>query len=265
MRGSIAAAVRSTRFDRGWSQAELGRAAGMSRSMVSAVEAGVRTPSLEGLERIARALDMTLVLELRAPLVLGRADQRDAAHARCVIAVRRALERLGYECAVEVPIADGRIRGWVDLLAWDRASGRLLVVEVKTELRDLGGLHRQMDLYARAAAGAAASLGWPAREVRVLAIFLATAENDERLLAQRDGIAAAFPTRGRALDAALLGGPWKGWGISMVDPRRRGTRAWLGLALDGRRRPAPYASYADFMRTERGRIRHVSRAAARRQ
>jgi hypothetical protein len=211
------------------------------------MEAGSRDCSLESLGRVAEALGAGFVVELRPALVLGRRDQRDAAHALCVASTRRWLEKRGWRCVVEQPIVDGRIRGWIDLLAFDPSSGRLLVVEVKTELRDLGGLQRQVAWYRRDAARAVASLAWRLREVAVLVIFLATRDNDERLGRQRDAIVSSFPVRGRALDVALAGGAFPGWGLTMIDPRRRGARRWIGLRLDGRRTAAPYASYAGFM------------------
>ncbi len=58
--------------------------------------------------------------------------------------------------------------------------------------------------------------------------------------------------RGAALAAALFkGGPVTGWGLAMVDPRRRGARSIHGLRVDGRRSDAPYRDYADFMRVAR--------------
>jgi transcriptional regulator with XRE-family HTH domain len=250
-RGTLGSAFRAARLDRGLTQAQVGKAAEISRSMVAAIEAGDCAATLEVLDRAARALDSTLVVELRPGLVVGRSDQQDAVHAAVVAAVRRWLERRGFTCIVEVPIVDGRIRGWIDLLACDPVSGRLVVVEVKTELRDLGGLQRQVGWYVRAAPGAVAAVGWRPTRVVAMVVFLATVENDARLDAQRDAICSTFPLRGRALFGALAGEMHDGWGIAMVDPRRRGSRLWMGLRLDGRRTPAPYASYADFLSVAR--------------
>lgn len=223
---------------------------------MSAVEQGTVEASIETLERIARALDGELVVDLRMPLAIGRGDQRDAAHAACSSAIRRALERRGIVCVTEHGFVDGRLRGWVDLLGFDPSSGRVIVVEVKTELRDLGGLERQVDWYARSAPTIGRSLGWRAREVRCLVAFLATEANDAALEAHRAAIEDAFPLRGQALRAALdARAPFAGWGLTMVDPQRRGELIWVSLRLDGRRRPAPYRSYADFMRTVRATTR----------
>lgn len=252
VRSAVAAKVRAARLQRDWTQGELAARAGLSRGLVSAVERGAAEASLESMERIALALEARLVVELHVPIVVGRDDQRDAAHAKCVAAIRRALERRGFVCVVEQPFADGQMRGWIDLLAFDPASGRLVVVEVKTELRDLGGLLRQVGWYSRRAGSVARELGWRARSVDSLVVFLATEDNDAALQANADMIRASFPTRGRVLRAGLVpGGRLGGWGLTMVDPRRRGERLWIALRLDDRRDRAPYRSYADFMRISR--------------
>ena len=249
--------MRSGRLSRRWTQEQLAARARVSRSMIAVVEAGSASASFDTLDRIARALDGELIIDLRLPTVIGRADQNDAAHARCVAAARRSLERRGYVCAVEREIVDGRLRGWIDLLAFDPASGRLLVVEVKTELRDLGGLQRQVGWYQRAAPTVAGALGWTVHATIVVVVFLATDANDSALVANRDTLAAAFPLRGRAVRDLLVerAVPTRrpGWGLVMIDPRRRGDRVWAATRLDGRRTPAPYRSYADFMETVRGR------------
>ena len=231
--------------------------AGVSRSMVAALEAGSADASLRTLDRIARSLDAELILDLRLPTVIGRADQLDAAHARCVAAARRSLERHGYVCAVECEILDGRLRGWIDLLAFDGVSGRLVVVEVKTELRDLGGLQRQVGWYVRAAPGVGRARGWAVSSTVGVVVFLATDANDSALVAHRDTIDAAFTLRGSAVRDLLARrtvpvAP-RGWGLVMIDPMRRGDRRWSATRLDGRRTAAPYRSYADFMGTVRAR------------
>jgi transcriptional regulator with XRE-family HTH domain len=267
IRLSFGTHVRVARQDRDWTQKMLAERAGLSRSLVSAVELGRIEASIEMLERIARALDGELALELRVPLVIGRQDQRDAAHALCTAAIRRRLERHGLVCAVEQGFVDGRLRGWIDLLAFDRSTGRAIVVEVKTQLRDVGGLLRQVGWYERATWQVARALGWRAREVCCLVAFLATDENDAALEAHRAMVDTAFPLRGRGLQAALdVRGPFDGWGLTLIDPRRRGDRIWVALRQDGRRHPAPYGSYADFMRTARtaqatrSRVRGASQA-----
>ncbi len=60
----LGAAVRELRTARGWSQAELASAAGMTQSAVARFEAGDTVPTLSVLGRIARALDADLTVRV---------------------------------------------------------------------------------------------------------------------------------------------------------------------------------------------------------
>ncbi len=53
-------AVRELREQHGWSQTQLAQASGMTQSAVARFEAGGTVPTLTVLERLARALDVTL-------------------------------------------------------------------------------------------------------------------------------------------------------------------------------------------------------------
>jgi ribosome-binding protein aMBF1 (putative translation factor) len=57
-------AVRELRQQRGWSQTELARAAGMTQSAVARFEAGGTVPTLPVLERITDALDADLTVQV---------------------------------------------------------------------------------------------------------------------------------------------------------------------------------------------------------
>jgi len=255
IRVRLGAAIRDARRDRGWSQAALAASAGVSQPLVSDIESGGVGASIESLGSVATALDAELSVELRPPRVVGRTDQQDPAHARCVAACRHVVERAGLACTIEREIVDGRLRGWIDLLGYAREPRRLVLAEIKTEVRDVGGLERQVGWYVRACVGAARDLGWQPKDIVVVVALLATTANDAVVVANRQALGQAFPMRGAALAAALFeGGPVAGWGLMMVDPLRRGARAIQGLRVDGRRIDAPYRDYADFMRVvHRGR------------
>lgn len=60
----LGAAVRELRLARGWSQAGLASAAGMTQSAVARFEAGGTVPTLPVLGRIARALDADLTVRV---------------------------------------------------------------------------------------------------------------------------------------------------------------------------------------------------------
>ena len=52
--------LRALREERGWSQEEFADRAGLHRTYVSAVERGVRNPTLSVLERLAKALELSI-------------------------------------------------------------------------------------------------------------------------------------------------------------------------------------------------------------
>ena len=55
-------AVRELREQRGWSQAQLAEVAAMTQSAIARFEAGGTVPTLQVLERLARALDVELAV-----------------------------------------------------------------------------------------------------------------------------------------------------------------------------------------------------------
>ena len=57
-------AVRASREQRDWSQAQLAAAAGMTQSAVARFEAGGTVPSLRVLDRLAQALDAELTVQV---------------------------------------------------------------------------------------------------------------------------------------------------------------------------------------------------------
>ena len=245
-RATFGAMIRAARKARGWTQEELGRRADLPQSVVAAVEAGAGA-RVESLERICRALDGQLILGARLPFTGDPARQRDLAHARCVGSVRRLLEAAGHACVTEQEIIDGPWRGWIDLIAYDPVRRRIVIGEVKTELRDAGALERQVERYVRSSLVVARERGWAVEGIVAVVVVLATAANDAFLVANHLAMKGAFPVRGRLAVAALLdGAPAPGRMLIMLDPRRRGRRAILRSAADGRRTAAPYRDYAGF-------------------
>jgi transcriptional regulator with XRE-family HTH domain len=253
--------VASLREVLGWTQVELAQRADMSQAMVSAIENGrVGDLTFSRAERLLAAMGARLVVSVDAPFLGDRQRQREPAHARCAAHVASRLRRAGWQVATEVEVGGDRSRGWIDVLAYDPVTGWLLVVEIKTEIHDLGGIERSLGWYEREAWFAARRLGWlPRRSIGCL-LLLATAANDVRVIANRGSFAAGFPARGRDLSeliAARIEPASPGRAVAMIDPLSK-RAAWLrSLRLDGRRSEVPYADYADFMRAlgSRGRPR----------
>ncbi len=261
----IGAIIGEVRRAIGWSQRELAARAGVSQPLVSAIENGqLPKVSVVTLTRLLEAMGARLILDASRPFLGDRERQRDPAHARCATHVGRRLERDGWLVASEVEIGGNRSRGWIDLLAFHPGTGLLLVIEIKTEIHDVGAIERSLGWYEREAWAAARRLGWQPRRTLGALILLATDANDERIRANRETFGRVFPFRARGLAMAVRNGrPPIGAGrsMAMVDPRSR-RQVWLRpTRADGRRSSAPYRDYADFMRHARFRASALHRPA----
>lgn len=251
----LGAAVFDLRKVIGWTQEELGARVGMSQSEVSRVEHGRLVDlSFESAERLLTAMGARIVISVDAPFLGDRKRQREPAHARCSAHVSSRLRRAGWEVATEVEIGGDRSRGWIDVLAYHPGTRLLLVIEIKTEIRDLGAIERALNWYEREAMIAARRFGWQPRGRLGCLLLLATDANEARAAANREPLLVGFPVRARDLAGAIdrTGGSKDGGrALAMIDPVSR-RAAWLRpLRIDGRRSPAPYADYADFMRVIR--------------
>jgi transcriptional regulator with XRE-family HTH domain len=230
-----------TRLRLGLTLEAVAAAAGITASYLARIERGRANPTFDTVDRVAEALGLQLYLDVRPPVFVGSPPMRDLVHARCSAYVDRRLRDDGWSTAREVALVDGRYRGWIDLLAFDPATGTLLIIEIKTRLDDIGALERQLGWYERSAPELARDRGWPAKSIRSVLLALATAEVERTLHANSDALSIAFPRRDEVLKPSVAAGR----GLALIDPRRR-RRAWLMKSrLDGRRSVAPYRDYAD--------------------
>lgn len=229
------------------SQQALADAVGVSRAYISTVESGRANPSLDLVSRVADRLGIDIDLLARPPLVVAR-PQHDLVHARCSGYLDRRLRRAGWEVRREVEVVHGRSHGWIDLLAFDRRTGMLLIIEVKTRLDDLGAIERQLGWYQRSAMGLAQEMGWRPDRVAGWLIALASDEVESSIRTNRDALRAAFPMRADQMTTIIGGQILPGAssrGLALIDPSSR-RREWLVRSRsDGRRSQAPYRDYAD--------------------
>jgi transcriptional regulator with XRE-family HTH domain len=244
IRATLGRALRETRARLDVSLDEVASQAGITASYLGRVERGLANPTMATVERIAAAVGLELGIDVRPPVFLttdARERQRDLVHGRCSGYVERRLRSTGFETAREVPIEDGRYRGWIDLLAFDPTSGTLYIIEIKTRLDDIGAIERQMTWYEQHARASALSRGWQATRLRGLLVILATEENETAIRVNRDVLDRAFPAR-LGLTSAT---PVAERGLGLIDPRSR-RRDWLFRPIaDGRRTRAPFRDYAD--------------------
>jgi hypothetical protein len=91
--------------------------------------------------------------------------------------------------------------GWrqVDLVAWHAATAALLLVELKTELVDLGDLLATMDRRRRLASVIGAGLGWTPSSVGAWVLLTEARTNRRRLSQFSTLLRAAFPADGRSM------------------------------------------------------------------
>lgn len=251
---TFCAVAKATRISCGWTQRELSRRAGVPQSLISELERGIaRDIRLSDLERIAVALGIRYRYAFEPPTIHPR-QQRDFVHARCSSHLDRRLR--GARCLVarEVEIGSDRSRGWIDILAFQPATRTALVIEIKTELHDIGAIERSTNWYGREAWAAARRAGWPPRRVIVALIVLQSEANDRAISANRDLLRTRWPGRATELASVIEGAdPSHGGYLAMVDPRSHRTRWLRPVRSDGRRSPAPYVDYIDAARMFEGR------------
>jgi transcriptional regulator with XRE-family HTH domain len=256
---SIALSVANLRETLGWTQAELGRRARFSQSFVSRVERALR-PDLTFADatRLFEAMGARLTVGVSAPFLADRELQRDPAHARCTSYVAARLERDGWLTANEVEVGGDRSRGWIDILAYHPGHRLLLVIEIKTEIRDLGAIERTLGWYEREAWVGARRLGWQPRKVVGCLFLLATEMNEARISDNQAAFSAGFQIRATELRRIMSNDappPNGARAMALIDPRSR-RQQWLRPSrLDGRPTPPPYVDYADFMRIIQSRRR----------
>lgn len=193
--------IRSLRRRRGWRQLDLAHRARLSRATVSRLERGhADTLSLRSLRSIAHALDVRV--EVTPRWRGGELDRLlNGRHALLAANVADRLHARGWLAAPEVSFSIYGERGAMDLLAFQPLTGALLVVEVKTEIVDIGDLIASVDRKRRLAQRVALERGWHANGATSAWVAVAdTRTNRRRLAAHRSLLRAAFPTDGRGID-----------------------------------------------------------------
>ncbi len=249
----MASTTRETRLAIGWGQAEFARRAGTSQSTVSRLERGLLDRvDLATIGRVIDAMGSRLDLRVEAPFLADRRRQQDPAHAKCVAYVVRRLMAAGWVAKREVEIGHARSHGWIDVLAYRATDRALLVVEMKTEIEDLGRIERARTWYEREAETAARRLGWAVRSVGGAIVVLDTEATEMRLRLNRDALVQTFPVRPdevrRFIEFPGVAISRPARAIVAIDPSSRRSQWLRPTILHGRRGAAAYADYAEFMR-----------------
>jgi transcriptional regulator with XRE-family HTH domain len=165
--------VRSERHRVGLKQADLAARAGVSRSTISRVENGLLS---ELTVRAARSVAAAVGIQLSfAPRSLRGASierQIDWRHAALVEAVVGRLAQLGWETVVEFSFNDYGDRGSVDILGWQPEAHALVIVETKSDLRNVQETLHALDIKRRVVPRLVrAENGWRADSVGVVMVL----------------------------------------------------------------------------------------------
>lgn len=201
----IGAAFRAVRRRRRWRQVDVAQRAGVSRAFVSLVERGhLDRVSLGTLRELGRVLDIRI--DTWARWRGGELDRLlNAAHSALHESVASMFETLpDWTIAPEVSFSVYGERGVIDLLAFHRPTGCLLVIELKTRIIDVQDLIGGLDRKARLAPDIARRRGWAVTSVSRWVIVAADKTNQRRVAAHRTLMRAAFPHTGRTMRGWVL-------------------------------------------------------------
>jgi transcriptional regulator with XRE-family HTH domain len=185
-------------------QIDVGLRAGVSAAAISRIERGrIREVGFSTLASVADALDIRIdiVARWRGGDLDRMLNARHAALAEDVSAWLLGL--VGWEVRPEVSFSEYGERGVIDLMAWHAASRTVLVIELKTEIVDIGEHLGTFDRKRRLAARIAAGLGWTPLAVGTAVLLRETRTNHRRVADHARTIHAALPHDGRRLRAWL--------------------------------------------------------------
>jgi transcriptional regulator with XRE-family HTH domain len=213
-------------------QIDVARRAGVSDAAVSRIERGRLTEvSLATLLKIADVLEIRLeiVARWRGGDLDRMVNARHSALAEDVVA--SLLDRPGWELKPEVSFNVGGERGVIDLLAWHAATRTLLVIELKTEIVDVGELLGTFDRKRRLAWRIAAGLGWRPAAVGACLLVREGRTNRRRVALHERTLHAALPDDGRRLRGWLASPAGELAALAFV-PDRQQARARQGSATN---------------------------------
>lgn len=190
---------RALRIRRRLRQSDLAPLARLSRTKVSRIERGqILNMTLGDLDRAAAALGASLNVSLRwRGELLDRL--MDEGHARLVELVVGMLRAAGWEVAVEVSYSIWGERGSIDVLAFHRLTGIVLVIEVKSVVPDNQAMLHALDRKTRLATQIARERGWECRHVARILVVGSSPTARRRVARLASTYETAFPVRGGEL------------------------------------------------------------------
>lgn len=188
---------RALRLRNRWRQEDLAAKARVSRSAISRIERGrLGSVPIATLRRIGEALDADLDIRIRWN---GEGLDRllDQAHAGLVEALVERLRSCGWELEVEATFSIAGERGSVDIAAYHRGAGIVLVTEVKSVVPDSQATIHGLDRKSRLAPEIARARGWDCHGVARLLVVGDSSTSRRRIALLGATYGTAFPVVGR--------------------------------------------------------------------
>jgi transcriptional regulator with XRE-family HTH domain len=226
-------------------QVDVARRAGVSAAAISRIERGrIGEVSHSTLWRVADVLEIRL--EIVARWRGGDLDRMlNAKHAALAEDVSAwLLDLTGWDLRPEVSFSEYGERGVIDLLGWHAATRTLLVIELKTELVDIGEHLGTFDRKRRLATRVASGVGWKPLHIGAVLLLRDTRTNHRRVADHARTIRAALPDDGRRFRAWLRDPAGPMASLAFV-PDRRGVAARRVPATNRRVRIGRRAMLAD--------------------
>lgn len=229
----VGSMVRAVRLRNGWRQEDLARSAGSSRSTISRIERGhLGSLPLDVIRAICATLDVRLDLHPRwrgGDLDRMMSRRHSALHESVTRAIAAAFPE--WEIAPEVSFSIYGERGVIDLLLWHPGRRALLVIELKTDIVDVGEMLGTLDKKRRLAWKIAEKKGWTPRTVSAWIVVAGSRTNERRISEFHAMLRSAYPADGRQMRGWLRDPDGSIAGLSMwpvtapgardVAPRRR--------------------------------------------
>jgi transcriptional regulator with XRE-family HTH domain len=183
---NLSEALTGLRLDAGISQRAVAQAAGISPAYLSAIEAGLRTPSVDVLSRLASALGADLSLRIYPGTGPVLRDHLQVAIAEALLTLADRSWRPRLEVRIPQPA-----RGYADLVLHDPVRRQAVVAEVNSQLRRL----EQQLRWGQAKAEAIVSNLPPETQMCRLLVLCSTGTNRRLVALDPHVFSAAFPVR----------------------------------------------------------------------
>jgi transcriptional regulator with XRE-family HTH domain len=229
----VGSMIRTARQRKGWRQQELAEAGHVARATVSRVERGhFGSLPLDTIRAICAGLDIRLDLQPRwrgGDLDRMMSRRHSILHESVTRAIAAAFPE--WEIAPEVSFSIYGERGVIDLLMWHPGRRALLVIELKTDIVDVGEMLGTLDKKRRLAWKIAKKRRWLPLTVSAWVVVAGSRTNERRISEFRAMLRSAYPASGRQMRvwlrdpvgsiAGLSIWPAATAGAGEIAPRRR--------------------------------------------